>query len=1162
MLVALLTDLHYGLHLRWEECLRVHPWCASIIEERRPDLIVVAGDLFDRDSKPAERNALTELLRRLGDVAPVLIARGNHDARGDLLIFARLATRHPIRVFEEPSLVEQAGAWIAVLPWMERVVAEESLVGLSAAETMEREMAALREVLVELGTGMREKAGDGPKLFVGHLMLRGAIPRTGQPMKQAKEFELSLADLALIPADAYLLGHVHAAQEWFIGDAPVLYNGSHRRTVSGELEEKYLTFVELGGEDGTRVHRLPTPATPMLLIEDAWIDTPKGWGWRMGAPVGDKVRGAEVRLTYTVPVAQVERARDAAELCLQRFRDAGAVEAIQQARPLVTARSRAPQIAVSHGLADKLGIYLRARGIDPLSRAAEWAYALLPQLQEVGGDRAGTAPAGGLRLHSLHLRGLAPFPDPVELNLGGIEGDIVLVEGENGAGKSTLLNAFPGALFGRTPLGDRLADLAVRDDAMVEAAIDVGGNVWRLQHNIARGKVFVIDPDGDIIDREGRDGRFRAWAREHLVDEDVLLNSTFAPQGNTGIIAQRRGGRKEIVLRAIGAEHLETLAARAREHRASAKSDEREARRRAADDRDRHPAPPPGALETAREEAERAEEHALSTREIYAQGGSARASDEALVVTRRRELVAIDASICRLPPSRSVDVHALEQTLADARREAVRLAGEVEAAGRRRTTASMQRHVAETATLAAKKLGERETAAARLARAEPSTTLCLRQAHIVVDGCRDELEVAERDLRAVEEAIASSPSPAARARHLRSALGTVARRPDLASARATAIAALLADVEHPAPEGDVARAARIAVDDAHARLLAAERAMLGAERRETAEQQAEEAERRAGAAGEEEQRQRAAAQAAALEEQAASAMEGEIREERLRAANRVDTLAAELHDAERAQRANEERGRLMERQAAVAADLATIYERLALATSRPVTTVDLASADAAARVAAERLARLAEATARATAAAERVAAAEQEADDAAAREEGWGLLADAFGRNGIQALEIDAAGPELSAIANDLLQAGCGARWAIEVETMRAKATGEVTEDFLIQVTDAERGTTRDARRFSGGERTILGLSLSLAIAMYVCNRAGAERPTIVRDESDAAVSIGNVEAYMVMVRRAAKMIGAGRVLMVSHGTVMREFVDTILRVDGGRLFMKRPGNV
>lgn len=165
----------------------------------------------------------------------------------------------------------------------------------------------------------------------------------------------------------------------------------------------------------------------------------------------------------------------------------------------------------------------------------------------------------------------------------------------------------------------------------------------------------------------------------------------------------------------------------------------------------------------------------------------------------------------------------------------------------------------------------------------------------------------------------------------------------------------------------------------------------------------------------------------------------------------------------------------------------------------------------------------------------------------------WTRLGQDLGRDGIQALEIDAAGPELTAIANDLLHTCVSRRWTMEVRTQRASADGKrQLEGCDVVVIDTERGREGEAETFSGGERVLLGEALSLALSVLACRRHGVVGPTLVRDESGAALDAGNGRAYVAMLRRAGELIGASQILFVSHNVELQELADARIHVADG----------
>lgn len=167
----------------------------------------------------------------------------------------------------------------------------------------------------------------------------------------------------------------------------------------------------------------------------------------------------------------------------------------------------------------------------------------------------------------------------------------------------------------------------------------------------------------------------------------------------------------------------------------------------------------------------------------------------------------------------------------------------------------------------------------------------------------------------------------------------------------------------------------------------------------------------------------------------------------------------------------------------------------------------------------------------------------------------WTRLADDLGKDGLQAAEIDCAGPELTELVNDLLHTCVGARWTVSIETQRASSDGKKTiEGCDVRVLDTERGRDANAETLSGGERVQIGEAISLALSMLACRRSGVEGPTLFRDESGAALDPVNGRAYVAMLRRAAVIVGASKVLFISHTPELQELADGRIHVADGKV--------
>ncbi len=105
----------------------------------------------------------------------------------------------------------------------------------------------------------------------------------------------------------------------------------------------------------------------------------------------------------------------------------------------------------------------------------------------------------------------------------------------------------------------------------------------------------------------------------------------------------------------------------------------------------------------------------------------------------------------------------------------------------------------------------------------------------------------------------------------------------------------------------------------------------------------------------------------------------------------------------------------------------------------------------------------------------------------------------AFGKNGIPAMIIETAIPELEAGANRLLNRMTDGRMSVMLNTQREKVTGGVAETLDIQIAD-ELGT-RAYEMFSGGEAFRINFALRVALSQMLARRAGAQLRTLFVDE-------------------------------------------------------------
>lgn len=361
--VAHISDSHFDERHRLEDNIRVHEAFIAQAIDAEVDLIVHSGDVYERKSTPAERNAAISFFQKCAGVAPTVIVRGNHDAPGDLLLFERVLCRYGIRVFEQPSVQvvrtrTDDQVCIVAVPWLDR--------GWLAAQTGDTDQESIRtktidaaeRLLQSLSAQAREAQGQFgvPTILVGHLQVQGSETSTGQQLV-GSTVELTPATILEVGAQYAALGHIHKAQHWHDGE--VCYAGSPQRHNFGEPEAKGWRLGEID-DNGQLVAScfMELPAREIVLIERDWTGGVRAID---AEPLPD-VKGALVRVRARV------RAQDLhlvdAEVVGGVLRDRGAEDVKVEISTVHETRARCSEIAQTRDTWEKVQHYLEAKQIE------------------------------------------------------------------------------------------------------------------------------------------------------------------------------------------------------------------------------------------------------------------------------------------------------------------------------------------------------------------------------------------------------------------------------------------------------------------------------------------------------------------------------------------------------------------------------------------------------------------------------------------------------------------------------------------------------------------------------------------------------------------------------------------------------------------------------
>ena len=172
----------------------------------------------------------------------------------------------------------------------------------------------------------------------------------------------------------------------------------------------------------------------------------------------------------------------------------------------------------------------------------------------------------------------------------------------------------------------------------------------------------------------------------------------------------------------------------------------------------------------------------------------------------------------------------------------------------------------------------------------------------------------------------------------------------------------------------------------------------------------------------------------------------------------------------------------------------------------------------------------------------------QERDKLAEEKAIYDELAVAFGKNGIQALIIETAIPQLQNDANELLSRLTEGRLSIKLqlqEGRRERRLGLPSEELQILISD-DVGT-RSYETFSGGEAFRIDFALRIALSKLLARRSGAPLPVLFMDEGFG----GQDSAGQERLKEAIQSIQSDfqKIIVITHVEDVKDAFPTRIEV-------------
>ncbi len=282
-----LSDLHIGLKLLNRDLRQDQEYIlreiAELAAERKPDAVLIAGDIYDKAVPSAEAvevfdHFVSDLVRAVPE-AELMMISGNHDSGSRVNVFRSVLRQQHIHMIgippqrpeehvEKVTLEDDYGrVHFYLLPFVKPSMVRE-ITGADENGNALSYDAALHRLLAREHVGEGDEAGDR-NVLVSHQFY---LPK-GQDPAQAERMDSEVRTLgnidvvyadALAPFDYAALGHIHKPMK--VGCEQYRYCGTPiAASVSEAGQQKVVLEVELGAKGELTV--TPLPLRPLHEVQ-------------------------------------------------------------------------------------------------------------------------------------------------------------------------------------------------------------------------------------------------------------------------------------------------------------------------------------------------------------------------------------------------------------------------------------------------------------------------------------------------------------------------------------------------------------------------------------------------------------------------------------------------------------------------------------------------------------------------------------------------------------------------------------------------------------------------------------------------------------------------------------------------------------------------------
>lgn len=270
-----LSDLHIGKRVNEISMLEDQAYILSqvlrIMDQERPDAVLIAGDIYDKSVPPAEAVTLFDdfLCHLAQRKLPVLIISGNHDSPERLTFGSRLmegAGIHFAPVYNgrvDPVVLsdEHGEVRFWLLPFVKPIHVKRFYPDAGIESYTDAVRAAIEAMDID---------SSARNVLVTHQFVTGAATCESEELSVGGADNVDASVFAAF--DYVALGHIHGPQN--IGSNRIRYCGTPLKYSFSEAGHyKSVTVAELGGKGDLHLHTVPlTPRHDLRQLRGTFAE--------------------------------------------------------------------------------------------------------------------------------------------------------------------------------------------------------------------------------------------------------------------------------------------------------------------------------------------------------------------------------------------------------------------------------------------------------------------------------------------------------------------------------------------------------------------------------------------------------------------------------------------------------------------------------------------------------------------------------------------------------------------------------------------------------------------------------------------------------------------------------------------------------------------------